>query len=126
MVEHSWLDLEQVRSCSDGHLLLEPTGAASTAHEHEGIFCVWLQPCDQLPLQTAWDLQALLAVEDLKASQMWLIRKQTDAEASVWCERVKTQSRLENLNGALNMCMLPTDFYLHILLNRSSERNREG
>lgn len=96
VMEHGWLDRQQVRSCSDGHLLLEPTGAASTAHEHEGVFRVRLQPRDQLPLQAARDLQALLVVEDLKASGMWVIRKLMLKPQS----GVKTESRLENLNGA--------------------------
>lgn len=68
MMEHRWFDLQQVWSRSDGHLLLEPTGAVSTTHEHKGIFCIRLQPSDQLPLQVAWNLHALLVVEDLEAS----------------------------------------------------------
>lgn len=83
--------LQQVRSCSDGHLLLEPSGAVSTTHEHKGIFRIRLQPGDELPLQAAWNLHALLVVEDLEAWWRWSFRTRTDAEASVWSEKEKTQ-----------------------------------
>lgn len=79
--------LQQVRSCSDGHLLLEPSGAVSTTHEHEGILRIGLQPGDELPLQAAWNLHALLVVEDLEAWWRWSFRKRTGAEASVWSEK---------------------------------------
>lgn len=62
----SWFHLQQVWSSSDGHLLLEATGAVSPAHQHKGILRIWLQLCDQLPLQVALNLHTLLVVEDLK------------------------------------------------------------
>lgn len=65
----SWFRLQQVRSRPDGNLLLETAGAVPPAHQHEGIFGIWLQLCDQLPLHVARDLDALLVVQDLKTAQ---------------------------------------------------------
>lgn len=68
MMVHSWFHLQQVWSCSDGHLLLEPAGTVSTTHQHKGIFCIWLQPRDQFPLQVPLNLNAVLVVQDLEPS----------------------------------------------------------
>lgn len=76
-----WFDRQQVRGGPDGHLLLEPAGAVSARHQHKGIVCIRLQPSDQLPLQGAWNLHALLVVEDLEASSTRLFRRRTEAEA---------------------------------------------
>lgn len=67
---HSWFYLQQVWSCSDGHLLLEPAGTVSTTHQHKGIFCIWLQLSDQFSLQVPWNLNTLLVVQDLEPSSM--------------------------------------------------------
>lgn len=59
--------LQQVWSCSNGHLLLEATCTVSPAHQHKGIISVRLQLRNQLPFQVAEHLNALLVVQDLKA-----------------------------------------------------------
>lgn len=58
---------EQVRGGTDGDLLLQSAGAVPSAHQHEGVIRVRLQACDQLPLQVALHLDALLVIQDLTA-----------------------------------------------------------
>lgn len=62
----SWFHRQEVRSRSDGDLLLEAAGAIPSAHEHKRIIGVWLQLCDQLPLQVALNLHTLLVVQNLQ------------------------------------------------------------
>ncbi len=58
---------EQVRGGADGDLLLQSAGAVPSAHQHEGVIRVRLQARDQLPLQVALHLDALLVIQDLTA-----------------------------------------------------------
>lgn len=58
---------EQVRGGADGDLLLQSAGAVPSAHQHKGVIRVRLQVRDQLPLQVALHLDALLVIQDLTA-----------------------------------------------------------
>lgn len=62
-----WFGGEQVWGSADGDLLLKSASAVPSAHQHKGVISVRLQPCDQLPLQVALHLNALLVIQDLAA-----------------------------------------------------------